>query len=161
MISIAAAGTALAFAAPASAQYHPAQSQAYGYDYQRGGVRMLQRRVDRIQYDIDQLRARRIISRDEANGLRSESRGIERRLYRAGRDGLHRGERRDVERRIARLESHVRREATDGRGWGNNQYGNGQYGNGQYGNGHDAYSDRDRDGRNDRYEDDRGRDRDD
>lgn len=157
LISLAAAGTAVAFAAPASAQFYPAQSQGYqqgyqgqGYGYNRGGMRALQYRVDRIQRDIEQLRARRIISRNEANGLREEARGIERRIYRASRNGLQRSEMRNIDYRIARLEQHVRREVADG-----NRRGNG------YGYGQSAYSDHDRDGRNDRYEDDRGRDRDD
>ena len=153
LISLAAAGTALAFATPATAQFYPAQMQSQGYGYgqqYRGGMRSLQVRVDRIQRDIEQLRARRIITRNEAQGLRSESRGIERRLYQASRNGLRRDERRNIEHRIARLEQHVRREASDG----NRRYGNG------YGQ-NDNYADRDRDGRNDRYEDDRGRDRDD
>ena len=165
MISLAVAGSALAFAAPATAQYYPAQgqypayqgqypayqAQGYGYaQHNRGGMRALQYRIDRIQRDIEQLRARRFITRNEADGLRSESRGIERRLYRASRNGLRREELRNIEYRIARLEQHVRREVADGnRRWG--------HGNGHYG----AYGDRDRDGRYDRYEDDRGRDRDD
>jgi hypothetical protein len=155
LISLAAAGTALAFATPASAQFYPAQSQGYAYQgqpsafgYNRGGTRALQHRVDRIQRDIEQLRARRIITRNEANGLRSEARQLERRLYQASRNGLRRDEMRNIEYRIARLEQHVRREATDG--------------NRRYGNGYNQYgADRDRDGRDDRYEDDRGRDRDD
>lgn len=160
MISLAVAGSALAFAAPASAQFYPAQTYpayqgqpnayGYGYDQHRGGTRKLQRRVDRIQRDIEQLRARRIITRNGANGLRSESRGIERRLYQASHNGLRRDEMRNIEYRIARLEQHVRREVADG----NRRFGNGYGQNG-------SYADRDRDGRNDRYEDDRGRDRDD
>jgi hypothetical protein len=47
---------------------------------------------------------------------------------------------RSIEYRIARLEQHVRREVRDDNRWGNR------------GNGYD----RDRDGRDDRYEDDRG-----
>jgi len=155
LISLAAAGTALAVATPATAQFYPAQAQGYGYQgqgygqFNRGGMRALQVRIDRIQRDVEQLRARRIISRNEANGLRSESRGIERRLYQASRNGLRRDEMRNVEYRIARLEQHVRREATDGNRRGRNGYS-------QAG----TYTDRDRDGRNDRYEDDLGRDND-
>jgi hypothetical protein len=152
LISLAAAGTALAFATPATAQYFPAQAQSQGYGYgqqYRGGMRSLQVRIDRIQRDIEQLRGRRVITRSEANGLRNESRGIERRLYQASRNGLRGNEMRDIEHRIARLEQHVRREATDG----GRRYGNGYGQNG-------VYADRDRDGRNDRYEDDRGTDHD-
>ena len=156
LISLAAAGTALAFATPATAQFYPAQSQGYqqgyqgqGFGYGQRGMRSLQVRVDRIQRDIEQLRARRIISRNEANGLREEARGIERRIYRASRNGLQRSEMRNIEHRIARLEQHVRREASDGNRRRDSGYGQ-----------NDNYSDRDRDGRNDRFEDDRGTDHD-
>lgn len=122
IISLAAAGTALSFATPAAAQFYPAQAQVQGYGYNnRGQTRALQVRIDRIQRDIEQLRVRRVITRNEANGLRSESREIERRLYQAGRNGLQRSEMRNIEQRIARLEQHVRREASDGnRRWGRN-----------------------------------------
>lgn len=158
LISLAAAGTALAFATPASAQYYPqpqpyGYGQGYGYGYGHGGnfhqVRALQARIDQIQYRIENLRARRLITRDEANGLRSESRGLERRLRRAASYGLNYNEARRIEFGIVRLEQHVRREVRDGRGWGNRGYG--------YQGGYD----RDRDGRDDRYENDRGWERDD
>lgn len=154
IISLAAAGTALAFATPASAQYFP-QPQPYGYgygyghNYGYGQVRALQARIDGIQRRIEHLRARRLITRDEANGLRSESRELERRLYRIGRNGLNYNEARRIEYRIARLEQHVRREVRDGRGWDRG-----------YGYNDRGYYDRDRDGRDDRYENDRGWDHD-
>jgi len=150
LISLAAAGTAVVMAAPASAQYFPAR-QGYGYGY--GNVRALQARIDGIQRQIENLRVRRMISRNEAKDLRDESRDLERRLFRNGRNGLNYNEIRNVEYRIARLERHVNHEVRDGHRWDSN----GNYGwNGNYG-----YSDRDRDGRNDRYEDDQGRDHDD
>ena len=152
LISLAVAGSALAVAAPASAQYYPQpqppQGYGYGYNNNYGQVRSLQVRVDGIQRQIERLRQRRAISRNEANGLRSESARVEQRLRAASRYGLNPRERQDVEIRIARLEQHVHREVRDGNRWGRNGYNNGN--NGQY-----AY-DRDRDGRDDRYEDDRG-----
>jgi hypothetical protein len=164
VISLAAAGTALAFASPASAQYYP-QPQPYGYGGQQyganygygqnyGGVRALQARINSIQAQIENLRARRAITRNEASDLRQESRGLERRLYEAGRNGLNYREMQTIQYRIARLEQHVRHEATDGNRWGRGGYG---YGNGYNGQGYD----RDRDGRDDRYENDRGYDHDD
>jgi hypothetical protein len=148
MISLAAAGSALAFATPAAAQYGQPYGNPYGNAYGRnnyGQVRALQARIDNIQRQIEQLRARRQLSRDEVNGLRSESRDLERRLFNRGRNGLNFQELRNIEYRIARLEQHVQREARDGNRWGNR---------GGYNNGY-GY-DRDRDGRDDRYEDDRG-----
>lgn len=164
VISLAAAGTALAFATPSAAQYYP-QPQGYGYGYNGygqnnyGQVRALKARIDGIQRQIENLRARRAITRNEASNLRSESRDLEQRLYRIGRNGLNSYEMRNVEYRIARLEQHVRRDATDGRGW-NRGYGSNGYNNatGYYAN---RDGDHDRDGRDDRYEDDHGYDRDD
>ena len=147
LISIAAAGTALAFAAPASAQFVP-----QGYGYQHGGVRALQFRVNSIQRQIEQLGARRLISRNEYNGLRSEARRVERQLRQSARYGLDYREMRNAEYRIARLEQHVRHEVRDGNGRG--------YGLNGYGANYGQYRDRDHDGRNDRYEDDRGYDHD-
>jgi hypothetical protein len=144
IIALAAAGSALAFATPAAAQYYPQPQQPYGnaYGYNNyGQVRALQVRIDSIQRQIEHLRARRAITRNEAEGLRQESRQLERRLFSRGRNGLNFQEVRSIEVQIARLERHVRHEVRDGNRWGNNNNG---------------YNDRDRDGRNDRYEDDRG-----
>jgi hypothetical protein len=160
LISLAVATSALAVAAPASAQYFPQapapQGYGYGYNNNYGQVRNLQMRVDNIQRQIERLRERRAISRNEANGLRSESASVEYRLRSAGRYGLNPRERQDIEVRVARLEQHVRHEVRDGnRGYGNN--GNNGYGyNGNNGYNNQYAYDRDRDGRDDRYEDDHG-----
>ena len=147
LISLAVAASALAVATPASAQYFPVpQGNAYGYQNNYGQVRRLQVRIDQIQRQIIVLDRRNILSNREARRLRDDSRQIERRLRIVGRNGLHPQERYDIERRIARLEQRLFRDARDGNRWGNNQYGN-------------PY-DRDRDGRDDRYEDDRGTRRD-
>ena len=139
LISLAAAGAALAVATPAAAQYYP---QAYGsggygyngygynngYSYNNyGGIRSLQARIDGVQRQIENLRARRLITRDEAEGLRHESRDLERRLYRSGSYGLNGREAQDIQYRIARLEQHVNHEVRDGRGW-NRGYGYNDYG---------------------------------
>lgn len=150
VIALAAAGSALAFATPAAAQYYPAPPpppQAYGYGYGHGNwghVRALQVRIDQIQRQIGHLRARRMLSRNEAENLREQSRSVERRLRRAASYGLSPHEAQDVQYRIARLERRLFRDVNDGRRWGYNGY----------------YGDRDRDGRYDRWEDDRGRDHD-
>jgi len=151
LITAAAAVSAIAVAAPAAAQVYPAPPpQAYGYGYGQnnyGQVRSLQVRIDNIQRRIERLRERRMLNRNEVNGLRSESRAIERRLRNVAQWGLHPRERQEIEIRIARLEAHVRQEARDGRR-GIRAY---VYDQNAYG-----YYDRDRDGRDDRYEDDRG-----
>ena len=159
MIALAAAGTALA-ASPAAAQFVPAPSYGYGYNngYNNfGHVRALQQRIDRVQRNIDRLDRRDRIRERSARHLREEARSVEYRLRMAGRHGLNPYEANDIERRVFNLERQVR--VAIGRGW-RNDYGFNGY-NGYAYNTYDRYhSDRDRDGRNDRWEDDQGGDRD-
>ena len=148
VIALAAAGTALAVATPAAAQYYPAPAPAYGYNGyvygNYGQLRTLQARLDAVQYQIRRLDRRDIIRDDSADRLREDSNRIERRLHQAARHGgLNPYETGDISNRIARLEQRVQYAA--GRRYGG--YGD----NGGYG-----YADRDRDGRDDRYENDRG-----
>ena len=146
IISAALAASTLVAAAPAAAQWYPPQGHAYGYN-NYGQVRRLDARIDAIQRQIDHLDRRNILSNREASRLRGESRDVENRLQRVARNGFTNWERNDIENRIQRLEVRVQREARDG-----NRY------NGYYGQA--GWSDRDRDGRNDRYEDDQGRNHD-
>lgn len=146
IISAALAASTLVAAAPAAAQWYPPQPQGYGYN-NYGQARWLQNRVDQVQRHIDRLDKRDVLSEREARRLREESRGVERRLRSAAYNGLTGWERNDIENRIRRLEVRIQREARDG-----NRYG------GYYGQ--TGWNDRDRDGRNDRYEDDRGYDHD-
>lgn len=161
MITLAAAGAALAVATPAAAQYYPQPNYGYGnngygyngYGYNNyGQVRQLQYRIDSIQRQIRHLDRRDRIGDRSADRLRQEARNIEYRLRNAARYGLNPQEAYDIERRIGRLEQRVHW-AMNGRG-GRHGY-NGYYGQGSYG------YDRDRDGRDDRYENDRGYDHDD
>ena len=150
LFTVAAAASALAFAAPASAQYYPGQQAPYGnaYGYNNyGHVRSLQAHIDQVQRQISRLDQRNILSEREAARLRYESRDIERQLWYVGRNGLNPYEATSIQRRISRLEQRVAYEARDGNRWG-------------YNDRRDNWSDRDRDGRNDRYEDDRGWDHD-
>ena len=146
IITAALAASTLVAAAPAAAQWYPPQGNAYGYN-NHGQVRRLDARINNVQRQIDHLDRRNILSNREASRLRGESRGLENRLQRAARYGLNNREAYDIERGIQRLEVRVQREARDGNGYRNN-----------YNQG--GWSDRDRDGRNDRYEDDRGYNRD-
>jgi TolA-binding protein len=153
LISAALAASTLVAAAPAAAQWAPPQPQGYGNGYQGnyGQVRRLQVRIDQLQRQIAQLDRRNILSDREANRLRNDSRQLEQRLRYSARNGLNGREGYEIERGIQRLEYRIQREARDGNRYGNNGR------NGYYAAG---YSDRDRDGRNDRYEDDRGYDHD-
>ena len=148
VLALVAAGSALAFATPATAQYYPAPAygapygNAYGYQNNWGQVRSLQVRINNVQRQIKQLDRRDRIRDGQADRLRREANHIENRLQRAARYGLNGYEANDINVRLARLEQRVQYSVAQryGRNW-----------NGGY-----AYSDRDRDGRNDRYEDDRG-----
>ena len=163
LITLAAAGSALAFATPAAAQYFP-QPQPYGYGYPQpqpygygygfhnnyGQVRALQARINHVERQIARLDRRDRIRDRSADRLRQEANRIERRLRVAARYGLNPHEANDISLRVARLEQRVQFavQRRYGRGYG--------YGQGYQG----YYGDRDRDGRYDRYEDDRGWDHD-
>ena len=152
LITAALAASTLVAAAPAIAQWAPPQPQGYAYGYDnRGQARRLQVRIDQLQRQISQLDRRNILSEREAARLRGDSRQLEQRLRYSARNGLNGRERYEIERGVQRLEVRIQREARDG-----NRYGYRQTG---YGHG-DGWSDRDRDGRNDRYENDRGYDHD-
>jgi hypothetical protein len=173
VISAVLAASTLAMAAPAAAQWsvsigsqygsqygnpygyqygNPYGSQydnAYGYNNHRGQMQTLMVRLNHIERQINMLDRRNVLSEREADRLRFQANRIERQLQAASYNGLNSYEARDIYVRIARLEQNVRYQANDGNGYANRAYGS-------YGN---AY-DRDRDGRDDRYEDDRGYDHD-
>jgi hypothetical protein len=125
LISIAAAASLAAFAAPASAQPYgnltPYAAPAYNYspyNYGRGYngyafVQQMQARVQRIRGDIRNMEMRRILSPREARSLDKEARAVQRRIYRAPRGGLRVSEARGIENRIRNLEIRVSREARD------------------------------------------------
>ena len=152
LISAAVAATALTAAVPAAAQWAPQYGNQYGYNgYNNyGQVRSLQARINNAERRIEQLDRRDMISNREARDLMSDARAVERRLWETSRNGLSFGETRAVEMRVIRIEQRLQRVAYNG-GYGNRY--------GAYGN-RDGYRDRDHDGRNDRWEDDRGHDRD-
>src|SRR6476469_6524451 len=122
VLSLAAAGTALAFATPASAQYYPQpQPQPYayngyaqngygynGYNNGFGHVRALQARINAVEYQIKRLDRRDRIRDRSADRLRDEANNIEHRLRRAERYGLKPYEAHDIQGRIVRLEQQVR-----------------------------------------------------
>ena len=107
ILGLVAAGSALAVAAPASAQYYAGPRYGHGYNNGWGEVRSLQVRVDAVQRQIRQLDRRDIIRDNPADRLRAEANDIERDLHRAGRNGLNPREANRINVRIARLEQRV------------------------------------------------------
>lgn len=83
LVSMAAAGTLLAVATPASAQWH-----RQGYGYNNGNYGQLQRDVQSLRWSRDNLaRSGRLTGR-EARDLDNDIRGLEVSLRRAGSNGL-------------------------------------------------------------------------
>ena len=118
LIPIAAAASTLAIAAPAAAQWAPPvyRYAPYNYSYGFNGysfAHSMMNRVQRIRGDIRALEVRRIVSRREARALDNDARSVERRIYRASRNGIQPYEARRVENQIRRLEYRIHREATD------------------------------------------------
>jgi len=129
LIPIAAAASMLAVASPAAAQqwappvYHYSPYN-YGHGYNGFNfARNMESRVQRIRSDIRGMEMRRVLSRNEARHLDNQAEHLQRRIYRASRNGIQPGEARSVEYQIRNLEIRVAREATD---W-NNRYGRHNY----------------------------------
>ena len=144
LIPAAIIASTIAAAAPATAQWQQPQGNAYGYD-NRGQARRLEVRIVQLRREIARLDRRNVVSDREARRLDMQARNLEMRFRQFAVNGINGRERYDLEQRIARLEQNIRRQATDGNRRGND----GRYDSNVY--------DRDRDGRDDRYEDDRGR----
>ena len=143
IIGLAAAGSALAVATPAAAQYYQQPygyngygNNAYGYNNGYGQARGLQSRVYNVLRSLDGVRP------GARERIRNQAINIDRQLRLASRNGLNPYEARNFDVRIGQLERQLQRTAY------NRGYGNGNAYNGGY--------DRDRDGRDDRYEDDQG-----
>jgi len=125
MISLAAAVSVAAVAAPATARpvgnLTPYAAPVYHYspyNYGRGYngsafVQQMQARVQRIRADIRNMEARRILSVREARSLNMEARAVQRRIFKAPRGGIRPAEARGIENRIRNLEIRVSREARD------------------------------------------------
>lgn len=128
VISLAAAASVGAIAAPASAQPYgnmtPYAAPVYNYspyNFGRGYngyafAQAMQARVQRIRADIRNLEIRRILSIREARSLDREARAIQRRIYRAPHNGVRPAEARGIENRIRNLEIRISREARDWNG---------------------------------------------
>lgn len=119
LIPIVAGVSVLAVAAPAAAQYAPPVGRYGGYDQGYGNPgygfdgRGLQIRVERIREQIRRLEARRILSFEEGRSLEFQASDLQRRIFRASRNGIQPGEARRLEFGVRRLEYRVQREASD------------------------------------------------
>src|SRR4051794_18103773 len=98
LIPIVAAASALAVAAPVSAQYAqrwaPPVYQYNPYSYGTGfsGInfaRSMADRVQRVRMDIRVMRERRVLSRGEARSLDNQAEHLQRRIFRASRYGIN------------------------------------------------------------------------
>jgi hypothetical protein len=121
LIPIVATASALAVAAPATAQWAPPvyhyQPYVYGHGFSyHAFARSMQVRVQRIRADIRVMQARRILSPMEARSLERQAANLQTRIFRASRNGIQLNEARRLENQIRNLEFRVQREATD---WNN------------------------------------------
>jgi hypothetical protein len=125
LIPIAAAASALAIAAPASAQYarhwvppvYNYQPYVYGNGWNyHAFANSMQQRVERVRRDIRAMQAQRILSWGEARSLEQQAANIQRHIYNRSRNGIQPNDARVLERQIRNLEMRVQREATD---WNN------------------------------------------
>ena len=98
--------SSVAISAPAAAQYRG------GYGHQGANI---ERQLDQIEREIDRLRDRRLISRDEAFRLDRRAEQIDRLHDRYRRNGLSQFEHRDLQNRIQHLRQSVRAERREGR----------------------------------------------
>jgi hypothetical protein len=123
LVTIAAAGTALAFATPASAQYfpQPAYGAPYGNAYGRGyNTVRYQREIQAIRLQMNELARAGRLTRSEGVDLDRDIRAAERSVYWSGRNGLSPWEARNLDGRIWNLRNELRRYSDyDGRRWGN------------------------------------------
>ena len=126
VLALFAAGSAVAVAAPASAQYYP-QADRYGYGANQyyDNIRGLQRRIYNALGTINSA------PYDQQYRLRSEAIGLDRELRYAARNGLSPYEAESIGTRVQRLEFRVQRAAQYGRyGYNRSDGYNGEYGYG-------------------------------
>jgi hypothetical protein len=149
IISLAAAGAALAIATPAAAQYQYRAPYGNAYAYGYNNRAQMQNELQQIRYQADNLARQGRLNRSEARDLYSDIQSAQIQIARSNNSPWAT---RALNEKIARIRYEVRRYAD----YDGNRYGN-RYSNNNYNSG---YYDRDRDGRDDRYEDDHGYQRD-
>ncbi|MGZ2410998.1 hypothetical protein ACUXST_000395 [Sphingomonas sp. F9_3S_D5_B_2] len=121
LISLAAAGTALAFATPAAAQFYGG-AQAYPVQWHRGynggyrNVERWDRQIDQMYRQMDQLARSGRLTRAEAIDLRRDLRNVQIAARRSGRGGVAPWEAQQIEQRIQRVRYEIRRYSDYDRG---------------------------------------------
>ena len=103
LLSLAAAGTALALASPATAQWYP--RPAYGQNV----VGRWQQEIRQLRFRMDQLRRQGRLTRPEAIDLNNDIRSTEAAIYHVGRRGVAPWEARQIDQRIRRVRQELRR----------------------------------------------------
>lgn len=88
----------------------PAVAQRYGHGYQGPQI---QREINQLENRIDRSFRNGQISRREATSLRREANRLERDYFRFARNGLDRGEYRNLQVRLDRLQNRLRYERRD------------------------------------------------
>lgn len=157
LIAAATLATAVSAAAPAAAQYYQqspyGSPYAYGqnnYGYSYGNGSRVQQQINQLRRQIRQLDLQNTIGHREAMRLDWEAQSLQQRARQFGYNGIDPRETRYLEQRVASLEYQVQR-VVSSHGYGSNRYGYNGYGYNQNG----SRFDRDHDGRDDRYENDR------
>jgi hypothetical protein len=152
ILALIAAGSAVAVAAPASAQYYQQPYGYNGYGYNNGSGYsgyynrdQMQNELRHIRIEADNLGRQGRLTRSEARDLYSDIASAERSLYRTNNPW----QARNVSEKISRIRYELRRYSD----YDYNRYG--RYGR-YSGYGNNGYYDRDHDGRDDRYENDHG-----
>ncbi|HEY0325966.1 MAG TPA: hypothetical protein VGC46_08330 [Allosphingosinicella sp.] len=88
----------------------PSVAQRYGYGHQGGQI---QREINQLENRIDRSFRNGRISRREAASLQREANGLQRDYFRFARNGLDRGEYRNLQVRLDRLQNRLRDERRD------------------------------------------------
>jgi septal ring factor EnvC (AmiA/AmiB activator) len=103
--------SAVAVAAPASAQRWDDRGRGYGQNQTQGFDQQLQQ----LRQRIDQMYQRRLLSNNEARKLQGRVNDLRSRLYDYSRNGLTYRERDDIQRRIYDLRQRIQSERHEGR----------------------------------------------
>jgi hypothetical protein len=120
LIPIVAAASALAIAAPASAQYYHAP--AYGYRYGSVEVRQWQNDLQRIRFEMRNLQAQGRLTYRERRDLQNDINTAEYSIERSRYHGITPYEARAIGDRLARLRYEVRRYSDYDRRYGYRRY---------------------------------------